>query len=78
VFLSLVGEPKNTRLGPSVSFISEFLCEKYDFDPYKGFFLGKKKRPKFARFQRKEIPESPYFYDKIHQVGGQENRRVLC
>jgi len=44
-----------------------FDLEKYDFNLFKGFFMGKKKGPNSPNFD-KLFFKSPDFYDKFQQV----------
>jgi hypothetical protein len=61
VFLSLVGEPKNTRLGPSVSFTSEFLTWKIWFSTYTKDFSLKKNGPNWPDFKEKKFQNRHIF-----------------
>jgi hypothetical protein len=46
--------------------LTKFQHGKYDLvDLYKGFFIEKKKSPKFARFRRKNIPNRQIFNNKF-------------
>ncbi len=60
-------------------FSPNFNLEKKWFQPIQGFFMGKKKTPKFARFSRflfLSFPNRQMFYCKF-QIASQEYRRIL-
>ncbi len=62
---------------------AKFRPEKNNFDPYEGFFIGKKKKLKFVRFQTFGefrflfFFKSPESYDNNFQKVAKNYRRIL-